>query len=160
MVGMVFVALIGSAGCTLQKDRLPEPPPIPLQSLALWLKVPAEVQAGETVPLKLKVKNTGKCTFKLSLGGLPAYDFVVTKLDGTEVWRWLYGQPIRLAIVEKILQPSEELAFRANWNQRDNDGNPVPPGTYFVQGVLTVLPDGKVPSQQLKTERERLIILP
>lgn len=162
MVGMLFVALIGSAGCTLQKDRLPwpEPPPIPLQYLTLWLEVTSEVQAGETVPLKLKVKNTGKCTFKLSLGGRPAYDFIVTKLDGTEVWRWLHGLPIRLAIEERFLQSGEELEFAADWNQQDNDGNPVPPGTYFVQGVLRVLPEGKGPSQQLKTEQKRLIILP
>lgn len=159
MVGVLFVALIGSVGCDLHRDGLPEPPPIPLQFLALWLGVPAEVQVGEIVPLKLKVKNTGECIFKLFLDGRPAHDFVVTKLDGTEVWRWLHGHPIRPAIVEKTLQPGEELEFAAGWDQRDNDGNPIPAGTYFVQGVLAVLPSGQAPPQQLKTEWEQLIIL-
>lgn len=160
MVGMLFVVLIGSAGCLPQKGRLPEPPPIPLQFLSLWLEVPAEIQAGETVPLKLKVKNTGECTFKLSLGGRPAHDFIVTSLDGTEVWHWWHRQPVQRVIVEKTLQPGEELEFEVDWDQKDNDGDPVPPATYFVQGVLAVLPGGQAPPQRLETEREQLIILP
>lgn len=147
LLGMVLIA-----GCTPKEKELGSP--------TLWLEVPPKVRVGETVPLKLKLKNTTDRPVTLFLSGRPAYDFFVTKPDGTEVWRWLHGQFIQAVLERKILQPGEELEFAADWNQQDNEGRPTSPGTYWVQGVLTVMPNAMPPEQELKTKRKRLIILP
>ena len=46
------------------------------------------------------------------------------------------------------LKPGEALEFVGEWEQVDNRGEPVPPGTYFINGVLDIEPP------------ERLVTLP
>jgi len=147
LIGLLFVVLVGSAGCIPPKDEGP--------SLALWLEAKSEVRVGETADLKLKVRNSSDRLVELTLGGRPAYDFVVTKPDGMEVWSWLHGQVIQDILELKTLNPGEELEFAAEWEQVDNEGNPVPPGTYLVRGVLNT-----EPPQKLETEPKQLIISP
>lgn len=108
--------------------------------------------------LKLKVKNISDQPVTLGLGR-PEYDFIVTKLDGTEVWRWLHGAVLQMILMLKILNPGEELEFAAEWKQLDNDGNTVPPGTYLARGILRGgILDTEGPD--LKTEPKELVILP
>lgn len=64
-------------------------------------------------------------------------------------------QAIQPILELKTLKPGEELEFGAEWDQLDNDGDPIPGGTYFVRGVLNT-----EPPQKLETEPKRLIISP
>lgn len=162
LTGLLLVALIGTVGCMKGNDP---------SSLKLWLEMPSEVRAGETVPLKLKIKNTSNRLIILG-HARPAYDFLVTKPDGTWVWRWA---PVILDILlGTLLNPREELEFTAEWDQRElkvdfesgsipEKGDPVPPGTYWVQGIFNGNIYEKMyegGAEYLKTKPKRLIILP
>lgn len=146
--GLVVVLALVSGGCTLPKDS-----GLGSQSLALWLEIPSEVHSGDTVPLKLRVKNISEQPVTLH-HGRPAYDFIVTRPDGKGVWRW--ATAIEDILILTILNPGEELEFAAEWNQLDTHGNSASPGTYFVQGVLMA----SEPVREPRAKPERLIILP
>jgi hypothetical protein len=148
LMGLLWIALLGS--CTPSKGTGPG-----ASALTIWLEVPAEVRAGEIVPLKLKLKNSSDRPVELTLGGRPAYDFVVARPGGTEIWRWLHGQEIQAILEQKALSPGEELEFAAEWGQKDNTGTQVQPGSYFVRGILNL-----EPPQKLETEPKPLIVLP
>jgi len=103
---------------------------------------------GQKLPLKLKLKNRSDQLVQVNLSGHPAFDFVVTK-DKAEIWRWSYGKSI-LEIAElKTLNPGEELEFEADWDQRDNKGNLILPGSYEVRGILNVAPHWKLETEPL-----------
>jgi hypothetical protein len=105
--------------------------------------------------LKLKVKNVSQRPVEQALGGRPCYDFIVSKPDGTEVWRWSRGQVVQDILELKTLQAGEELEFAGEWKQRDNDGNAVPAGKYLVRGVLNA-----DPPEKLETKPKPLTITP
>lgn len=149
VTGLLLVVLVDSVGCTLPKGSGPGS-----QSLALWLEVPSEVRTGETVPLKLAVKNISEHPVTIH-HGRPAYDFIVTRSSGKGVWRW--ATAIEDILILTTLNPGEELEFAAEWDQRDFYGNRVPVGTYFVQGILMA---SEEPVREPRTKPERLIILP
>jgi hypothetical protein len=124
-------------------------------SLEFWLEVPASVRVGTPVPLTVKLQNTSNRPVELSFSGRPAYDFVVTKPDGLEVWHWSHGQAIQAILELKTLKPGEAVEFAEAWGQRDNEGKPVPSGTYWVRGILNLEHPAK-----LETEPKSLSILP
>jgi hypothetical protein len=140
------VGLVSLAGGCIPNGKEPV-------SITLELEVPAEVRVSEAVPLQLKLKNTGKSPVKVTLGGRPAHDFIVTKPDGTEVWRLSHGGVIQDILDQKNLNPGEELVFVAEWHQQDNEGRPVPPGKYLVRGLLNLEPPKK-----METEPKSLVI--
>jgi hypothetical protein len=131
------------------------------QAVAVWLEMPSEVQAGTTVPLILKVKNFSDNVAEISLESLAGrpvrHGFIVTRQDGTEVWSWRQEQSNLHIAVFRILQPGEGLTIQGQWQQMDNKGNTVSPGTYFVRGMVhTLTPMGN----WLETEPKALTIVP
>lgn len=128
------------------------------ESAALWLEVPSRARLGETVLLKLRVKNISDQPLPFGGFGRPdraVYDFIITQPDGKEVWRlWRPATAKPAALMREPLKPSEEREYTAEWNQLDNHENAVPPGTYLVYGILdTEGPD-------LKTDAKELVLLP
>ncbi|MCX8103677.1 MAG: BsuPI-related putative proteinase inhibitor, partial [Candidatus Bipolaricaulota bacterium] len=128
-----FVALTGLVGCVTNSNP---------QGLLLWLEMPSEVSAGETVPLTLKINNISARPIVLG-HARPAYNFIITRPDGTEVWRWATG--ILDILLATSVAPGEELSFMAEWDQRELqwderhgpvEGDLVPPGTYWVHGIF------------------------
>lgn len=122
--------------------------------LALRVVAPARVPLGERVVLRLVLRNASATPVEVQLNGRPAHDAVVRRPDGTEVWRWSHGQTIQDILQVSMLQPSEELAFEAVWPQRDNNGRPVTPGAYRLQGLVR-LDRGSLASSEIS-----LIVLP
>jgi hypothetical protein len=125
--------------------------------LALRLEVPATMhrdgpmlywKLGQKLPLKLKLKNRSDQLVQVNLSSHPAFDFVVTK-DKAEIWRWSYGKSILETAELKTLNPGEELEFEADWDQRDNKGNLILPGSYEVRGILNVAPHWKLETEPL-----------
>jgi hypothetical protein len=101
------------------------------------LELPARAAAGAEIPITLRARNTGTRPVELILAGRPiAFDLLVTTPDGILVWQRLHAQVIAMALQIRLLQPGEVLEFTHRWEQRDNTGHPVAPGTYHVQGVL------------------------
>ena len=75
------------------------------------------------------------------LQGRPvAFDLVVTRPDGTVVWRRLARAMIPAILVLRRLGPGESLEWRDWWNQADDQGQPVPPGEFLVTGRLPTEP--------------------
>ncbi|MEM0208291.1 MAG: BsuPI-related putative proteinase inhibitor [Thermofilum sp.] len=103
--------------------------------LRITLEVPKEAQASQSVSLKLKIENTSGKVLNLTVGYAP-YDFIVTTPDGTEVWRWSYGKAFPLVAMSLTLQPGEVKEYSETWDQLDNEGYPVSPGTYVVRGFF------------------------
>jgi Intracellular proteinase inhibitor len=108
--------------------------------LALRLEVPEQVRAGQSVPIRMVLENRGEAPYELELGGSPiAFDLVVGMPDGSRVWRRLEGMPVEAILQLRTLSGGMEMVFNDSWDQRDNRGRSVGPGTYRVRGVLPVL---------------------
>jgi Intracellular proteinase inhibitor len=150
LAGVALMAIVGSSGCRSSSDDGPGSPP-----LALRLDAPDEARSGEKIHLKLTIRNASTRTIDQPLGGQPAHDFVVGRIDGKELWRWSKGQVIQDVLELKTLRPGQELVFEADWNQHDDEGRPLPPGTYEVRALLKT-----DPPEKLETRAKRLEIKP
>lgn len=102
--------------------------------VAVELEHPDRIPTGETVLFTVRVLNPGPAPVDVALTGDPvAVDVVVRDRAGQVLWRRLHGEMIGLVLQLRGLGPGEALEFHYEWDLRDNEGNPVPPGTYRVQ---------------------------
>lgn len=117
------------------------------------LELPVSVLPGDAVPITLRVRNDDTMPAELALTGRPiAFDIVVRRLDGTEVWKRLRGQTVSMMLQVAILAPGESLEFAHQWDQRDSAGREVAAGVYLVHGSLTA------EDRELVSEPRRLVI--
>ena len=123
-----------------------------LRAVDYSLDVVSQAPYGETVRMKLTLRNVSDGTVNLVLGGRPPYGFEVSTPDGEQVWHWKCGKIINQPLDGKTLEPGEELEFVGEWEQVDNRGQPVPPGVYLVRGGLNLGP----PNKKLVTEAHEL----
>jgi hypothetical protein len=127
-----------------------------LASMTLQIVLPPTVRVGETVPIALRLTNTGRKPVTAYLQGRPvAFDVIISRGESAVVWRRLEGKVIAAILQVRTLAPGEVLEFRETWSQRSNSGKPVGPGEYFVTGVLPTDPPA-----ELRTKPARLTILP
>ena len=125
-----------------------------LRAIDYSLEVEDQASYGETVQMKLRLRNVSDDPITFHLGGRPPHDFVVSTPGGEQVWHWMCAK-FTLSILEiKTLEPGEEVEFTGEWEQVDNRGEPVPPGTYLVRGVWDM-----EPPEKLVTEAHELEIL-
>jgi hypothetical protein len=129
------------------------PREIGLAKMVVEIELPSSVSIRMPVPVTLRVRNTGTGPAELALTGRPiAFDIVVERTDGTEVWSRLHGETVSMMLQVTILQPGESLEFKHSWDQRDNDRQAVPAGTYAVRGAVFT------PDRKLESEGRRLVI--
>jgi hypothetical protein len=127
-----------------------------LGSMTLDIVVPACVRVGEGVPITLRLTNADQRAADVYLQGRPAaFDIVITRRDGTPVWRRLEGTVVPAILQVRSLTPGAVLEFHDTWPQRTNLGAAVGPGDYLVTGVLPTDPPA-----ELRTRPTRLRILP
>ena len=107
-----------------------------LNTIKVSMEIPTKVTYGETVPLKLTLQNVGDKPVAFLLGGNPYHDFVITTPDGEGVWYWRCTRYSYDVLGGGNLEPGEEIEFVEEWQQVNIRGEPVPPGIYFVYGVL------------------------
>jgi hypothetical protein len=105
-------------------------------SLVLLLDVPATVRAGEDVTIAVTLVNRGAAPVQV---GPISPDVVVTREDGSEVWRRSRheARPASAPAPASTLRPNEMRGSGYAWNGRDDAGQPVPPGTYRVRAEST-----------------------
>ncbi len=60
------------------------------------------------------------------------YDLTVIDSQGEEVWRWSRDRAFAQVTAEVPLEANEMLSFAETWDQRDNDGQQVPPDNYQI----------------------------
>ena len=147
-------AIVIDVGCEGKWPRdFGEPPEEAfLQAVEYSLEVVSQAPYGETVEMKLMLRNVGDGPVSFLLGGSPAYDFVVSTPDGEQVWHWKCAKITLLLLDSKTLEPGEELEFVGEWEQVDNRGEPVPPGTYLVRAVLNLDPPEKLVTEARELE--------
>ncbi len=128
-------ALLVLVGCTL----LPSGPGAVVGDFMVTLYVrgrakSTQAEQGQPIELEISLFNRSRPT-TLTLLRRPAYEFIVATEGGMEVWRSPYKHE---EIFKEITLWSSGSAFdaRVSWDQRDLDGIPVPPGRYWVQGML------------------------
>ncbi len=93
---------------------------------------------GDTVFLKLKLRNTSYKPIRFFTGGRPPHDFIITTADGEEVWNWQCARVRQLPLDGRKLLPGEKLEFVGEWEQVNSRGEPVPAGDYLIRGVLNM----------------------
>ncbi|MCX7751516.1 MAG: BsuPI-related putative proteinase inhibitor [Blastocatellia bacterium] len=107
---------------------------------ALSARLEAAEHAGRAIRLKLRLRNESGHRLTLTLGGRPAYNFLVKRPDGTLVWEWQRGKIIQQILERRSLDPGEEVIFEETWKFVDARGRRVPAGEYVVQGVVNLEP--------------------
>ena len=125
-----------STGALWSLDMGRDPSEEFLDAIDYSLEAASKAPYGDTVLLKLTLRNTSDEPVRFFTGGRPPHDFVITTADGEEVWHWKCAKIILLPLDRKTLQPGEELEFTGEWEQVDNRGEPVPAGDYLIRGVL------------------------
>jgi hypothetical protein len=147
LILLLSMTLLGFDGCShpAGKPSRPEDP--------LTLEAPDEVEAGQMVNLKLIWRNLTDQPVELTLGGRPAYDFVVTSDEGKQIWRWLEGQVVQDILEIKTVDPGQKVEFMLEWRPVNQAGADLAPGRYLVYGVLNL----ESPTT-LKTKPKPLII--
>jgi hypothetical protein len=111
--------------------------PAQADSLQFVLQVQPEVRAGAPLPIKLRLTNTGARPVELHLLGRDiAFDVVVSREDGSPVWRRLEHAVVPGILQVKVLAPGESLELHAEWRQTTSQGGAASPGIYMLQGVL------------------------
>jgi hypothetical protein len=127
-----------------------------VDSITLEIALPATVHAGDVVPITLRLTNTSRKPATVYLQGRPvAFDIIVTRRDGTPVWRRLNRAVISAILQVRGLAPGEVLEFSDTWSQQANLGEAVGPGEYLVTGVLPT-----DPPEELRTSPVPLRIVP
>ena len=126
-----------------------------LSAIEFSLEAASRVPYGETVRMKLTLRNVSDEGVQFFAGRKPRPDFLVATEDGEVIWNQKCGQiGLQPMSALKNLEPGEELAFVGEWEQADYRGEPVPAGTYLVIGVLNL----KFP-ERLTTSPHQLQVL-
>ena len=143
---------VGCQGGALRRIEVGIPPSEELRrAIDYSLEVVSQADYGATVPMKLTLKNSSDAPVQFYTGA-DLHDFVVATVHGQEVWHWNCGKSFPAVLREVNMEPGEELVLVGEWEQMDNWGEPVPPGTYLIRGMLIFAPAGilATPPHELK----------
>ena len=99
---------------------------------------------GEPVGITLALTNTGQTTASFQFPTGQMYDFVVTR-EGQRVWQWSLGRVFVQAFTTLTLPPGEARTFTDHWDQRNAQGQQVPPGAYEMAALFPVGGGGLAP---------------
>jgi hypothetical protein len=130
----------GLAGCRPDGGRPPVAgavSAVPADSISFEILLARQVGAGQPVAITLRLTNRGATARQFYLlGRTITFDILVSRPDGQVVWQRLHGQLVPQILQVVTLEPGQRLDFTDTWAQRTNEGEPVGPGTFMVQGVL------------------------
>ena len=134
--------------------RLPQAgPQVSVVSQPLKLTIgldKTEFKLGENITVGCSVENVGNETITITFSSRYGYlddqdkfhrvyfDFIVTDANGTEIYKWSWGQGAAAATYEVAINPGEELKNAFTWKQNVNcpEDLLVSRGTYFIKGTM------------------------
>jgi len=90
---------------------------------------------GETIPMRLVIRNHSARTLSLPFRSGQQFDFQVLQ-EGRVIWNWANERSFTQALTTLTLKPDEEVVFSVRWNQETNSGRRINPGRYTVRGIL------------------------
>lgn len=100
----------------------------------------AVYQLEEPIVITLSLTNKGLKPINLTFPSAQRYDFIVRK-DKEEIWQWSQSKMFATMLTELLLQPNQSLVYKEIWNQKDNEGEYVLPGTYEIIDILKTYPE-------------------
>lgn len=90
---------------------------------------------GEPVTIILVKTNVSGRNIRLRYRTSQRFDFVARRSpEQREIWRWSRGRAFTQANAEVTLTPGESQVFRVTWDQRNNQGQQVTPGSITIEG--------------------------
>jgi len=90
---------------------------------------------GEDVVITLVKTNVTSRNITLRYRTSQRYDFVAKRSqDQREIWRWSRGRSFAQVASDVTLGPGSSQTFRVTWNQKNNRGQQVAPGTITIEG--------------------------
>jgi hypothetical protein len=131
-------------------ERLARETALRRESLRLQVQTPAEVAVGDTIPVRLILSNVADEPVPVHPGGFGGHpgevvivrDIYVVR-PGTGRVRDLHGAvPPPAARAFLVMEPRSKVEIESRWDQRDDHGRSVPPGTYLIYGRIH--PEGMV----------------
>jgi hypothetical protein len=97
--------------------------------------------AQDGTKFTLTVTNTSDKLLPFNFTTGQTYDFaVIDPGTGQEIWRWSRTEFFTQVKRSESIRPKLNWKFEVTWNHRDNDQNPVPPGSYRVVGIIATRP--------------------
>ncbi len=105
---------------------------------------------GESIPIKLVIKNLSSKIAQISYSSSQHYDFHIIDLNKKPVWSWSRGRVFAQTFEELQMLPNASTVFRSTWKQQDDDGNPVKPGYYWLIAGWKKLPTAEKVKIKLK----------
>jgi len=103
----------------------------------------ATYKRTDTAKLTLQVTNVATYPVTVNFPSAQLYDFTAANSSGTNVWTWSRGKTFSPTPEQVTIAPDETLQFQQTWSLVDNNGLPVPDGSYTASGVLLGTYDGK-----------------
>lgn len=91
---------------------------------------------GETVKMTVKLTNNSSEAISTYFPSGQKYDLTVLCVKKLVRWKWSRGKMFTMAIQPLLLQPGKSISYAWTWDQKENGGRPVPPGTYYVVGEI------------------------
>ena len=98
----------------------------------------AEYGQGETILLQLRLGNNGEDAITLTFASSQIYDFWVRDSGGSEVWRWSASRVFAAVITHVAIMPGAMVEYSDSWNQLNDGGAAVPPGTYTIHAGIVI----------------------
>jgi hypothetical protein len=149
LVAIVIAIVLLSAGGYAYLASLP-PPPGPLVTVAspplqFSMQIDkTEYNMGENITMTFWLKNTSNKTititypdFNVYFGHVVLFDFIITDMNGTEIYRWSSVHAHLCAKYKFTLNPGEEINQTNFWSQDTYwEEGKVPAGTYYIRAAM------------------------
>ncbi len=115
----------------------PTPPPTPTPSFPFEGPIGIDLTTfgaffDEGEPIQLAITVAVRDPMTLYYRTSQRYDLAVINSQGQEVWRWSRERAFAQVTAEVALEAKEMLSFAETWDQRDNDGQQMPPDNYQI----------------------------
>ncbi|MCC6445207.1 MAG: hypothetical protein IT210_17320 [Armatimonadetes bacterium] len=113
--------------------------PVKPEPKELTVKITTDKSAyapGETVRIRLTLKNNTESERQITFPSGQRFE-ITAEREGRKVWQWSHGKMFIMAFGNLRLGPGQSFAAEERWDQKDNDGQPVPQGTYTLSAWIT-----------------------
>jgi hypothetical protein len=152
VAGALLIVVLAVSVCAYLTSLPPAAGPLvtidspPLQ-LSLQIDK-TEYNLGENVTIRFWLKNTSNKTITIQYANTHLYldrvvftDFIITSLNGTEIYRWSDGHAALEAVYRFSLNPGQEINQtyiwdQTAWNQLRTEEVQVPAGTYYIRAAI------------------------
>lgn len=124
--------------------------------LSVSVEAPDSVKVGESASIGVRLENVSdrRVTVWPTVARELAFDVRVLR-EGREVWRAWSGLLAGPGGRPFDLDAGESVTETKRWELRDNQGNPVAPGSYTLEGTVHL-----APATRLRAERVLVVAPP